>query len=57
MCVGNSNKFKLSCVLTHLKPSLYCITRHNGDDTSKDLHMQTYAHTHLCVRQLAQKPK
>ena len=26
---------KLSCVLTHLKPSPYCITKHNGDDASK----------------------
>jgi len=27
---------KLSCVLTHLKPSLYCITKHNGDDAFKE---------------------
>jgi len=28
---------KLSCVLTHLKPSPYSITKHNGDDASKGL--------------------
>jgi len=27
---------KLSCVLTQLKHSPYCISKHNGDDTSKD---------------------
>ena len=31
-----TSKKKLICVLTHLKPSPYCITKHNGDDTSKE---------------------
>ena len=27
---------KVSCVFTHLKPSLYCIIKHNGDYATKD---------------------
>jgi len=37
-------KFKITqskknffCVLTHIKPSPYCITKHNGDDASKEI--------------------
>jgi len=48
---------KLSCVLTHLKASPECITKHNGDDTSKDYWSEAYVgqksckyqNTRLCV--------